>query len=384
MADASAGHRRRRDRTAIRQLVAAPLPEPLASSTVIQLAFHLRLAGEGAKALELVRLAQQQHPDDFWLCYAMVFHTLRQGPSESEEVVRYDTAALALRPGSAFVHNGLGIALVHRQKPAEAVVAFRKAIDLKPEYALAYYNLGVALEKMNELDEAVAALRRAIDLKPDLAFAYNNLGNIMYKQKKLVEPEAAFQKADRLLPNQPLFRNNLRQTQHLLELDRKLAACLAGQDRPVSPRQAIELAAFAAGYRERYHAAAHFYTEAIRDDPSLTAYRYTAARFAALAAAGQGQDAAALSTDERTGLRRQALAWLQADLNAWQRGVLDGNPRDRADADDLLRARQWEPALATVRHPWSLLRLPPDERRQWQKLWADVEALLKKASKIGM
>jgi hypothetical protein len=40
--------------------------------------------------------------------------------------------------------------------------------------------------------------------------------------------------------------------------------------------------------------------------------------------------------------------------------------------------------LSGVRHPWSLLRLPADERRQWQKLWADVDGLLKKASKSGM
>jgi hypothetical protein len=32
-----------------------------------------------------------------------------------------------------------------------------------------------------------------------------------------------------------------------------------------------------------------------------------------------------------------------------------------------------------VRHPRSLLRLPADERRHWQQLWADVDALLQRA-----
>jgi hypothetical protein len=36
-----------------------------------------------------------------------------------------------------------------------------------------------------------------------------------------------------------------------------------------------------------------------------------------------------------------------------------------------------------VRHSWSLLRLPADERRQWQKLWADVDELRGKAGKEG-
>ena len=192
------------------------------------------------------------------------------------------------------------------------------------------------------------------------------------------------QQADRLLPNHPIIRNNLRQTQHLLELDRKLTACLAGKDRPNSPRQAADLATFCGRYRERYHAAARFSAKAFRDDPSLAddlqaAHRYTAACWAVLAAAGQGRDAAALAAAERTELWRQARAWLRADLDAWRRRLTDGNPRDRADADAAVHHWQRDPDLSSVRHPWSLLRLPAEERRHWQKLWADVAALANRA-----
>jgi hypothetical protein len=49
-----------------------------------------------------------------------------------------------------------------------------------------------------------------------------------------------------------------------------------------------------------------------------------------------------------------------------------------------LRHWQGDGDLSSARHPWSLLRLPADERHSWQKLWADVDELLKKASKTGM
>jgi hypothetical protein len=36
--------------------------------------------------------------------------------------------------------------------------------------------------------------------------------------------------------------------------------------------------------------------------------------------------------------------------------------------------------LSGVRDPAALAKLPEDERRQWQKLWDDVEALRQRAA----
>jgi hypothetical protein len=110
------------------------------------------------------------------------------------------------------------------------------------------------------------------------------------------------------------------------------------------------------------------------------AHGYDAACCAALAASGRGQDAAPLAEGERARLHRQARAWLRADLDAWRRRVLDGNLRDRADAATALRHWQGDTDLSGVRHPWSLRRLPADERGQLQTLWADVDALRQSAT----
>jgi tetratricopeptide (TPR) repeat protein len=346
----------------------------------------LREQGKPGEAVAACRKAIALQPD-YALAHTNLGAALADQGKLDESIAAFQKA-IELQPDEALTYSNLGNALRKQKKLGEAVAACRKAIALKPDYATAYNNLGNALYDQRELGEAVAAYCRAIELQPDDAKAYYNLGNALRDQGKLAEAVAAYRKADQLLPNHPLICNNLRYAKGLLQLDRKLTACLAGKDRPDSPRQAAELAAFCGRYRERYHAAVRLYTDAFRNDPALAdhpqiRHRYHAACCAAFAAAGQGQDAAALAEGERTDLRRQALTWLRADLDSWRRRDLDGNPRDRADVAAVMRGLQSDARLIAVRHPWSLLRLPTDERRRWQKLWADVDELLKKASKTG-
>jgi hypothetical protein len=44
----------------------------------------------------------------------------------------------------------------------------------------------------------------------------------------------------------------------------------------------------------------------------------------------------------------------------------------------LLQQRKLDADLAGVRDPLALEKLPEAERQDWQKLWADVDALVKK------
>ena len=52
---------------------------------------------------------------------------------------------------------------------------------------------------------------------------------------------------------------------------------------------------------------------------------------------------------------------------------------DRQEAAQTLQRWQKDADLIRVRHPWSLLRFPEVERKNWQQLWQDVDALLKRA-----
>jgi tetratricopeptide (TPR) repeat protein len=334
-----------------------------------------------------------------------------------DEAIRAYRKALDLQPDLAQAHYNLGNALHEQKKPDEAVRAYRKALDLRPDFALAAYNLGNSLRDLKELNEAekayrkaleiqpdfawahgalgialreqrkpaeaVKALRKAIELRPDIAFAHANLGLALRDLKDLEEAVLAFQEANRLLPGHPGLIHDLQRTRALLRLDRKLLACLEGKDKPASPRERLLLAEHCGHYRERPRTALRFSLDAFTEAPKLavdlTAQpRYHAACFAALAAAGKGQDAAPLSEEARAGLRLLAFAWLRADLKGY-RALVEARKGLGPVVRRRLTAWGGDAALVSVRDPTALAALPEAERAAWHQFWAEV-ALLARAS----
>src|SRR5262249_31486845 len=114
-------------------------------------------------------------------------------------------------------------------------------------------------------------------------------------------------------------------------------------------------------------------------DDLQAAHRYNAACVAALAAAGQGEDAAQLDDKGRAGLRQQALDWLRADLALRTRQLEGGRPADRVAVQRALGHWQKDADLSGIRAQAALGKLPAEERAACAKLWADVAELLKRA-----
>jgi hypothetical protein len=69
---------------------------------------------------------------------------------------------------------------------------------------------------------------------------------------------------------------------------------------------------------------------------------------------------------------------LRAELTRWAKYLETAPPLDRTICLDRLRWWQQEPDLAALRDGDAVKQLPPSERQECQKLWADVDALLKK------
>jgi hypothetical protein len=109
--------------------------------------------------------------------------------------------------------------------------------------------------------------------------------------------------------------------------------------------------------------------------------RFEAAVAAVLAAAGSGHDARELDSPERTRLRQQGLDWLRSLLTAWEKR-LDGakTPADRLAVQRTLRTWQQHVNLATVREEKEMAKLAAAEQEAWRQFWADVAALLERAT----
>jgi serine/threonine-protein kinase len=233
----------RDDRRAVAELAATARAGELPPATAVLLAALTQgtpAAEQGLKVLERVRL---RHPADLWVNHQLGLALACARPPRLEEALRYFTAAVSLRPRSAFthynvgealyrrgsldeaiaayrealrhkkdlagVHNSLGAALRDRGLAEEAIREFREAIRLEKGFALAYQNLSAALHDRGRLDEALAAAREAVRLKGDLPGAHLNLGAALCDKGRLDEALAAYREAIRLDRDCPQAHCNL-------------------------------------------------------------------------------------------------------------------------------------------------------------------------------
>jgi tetratricopeptide (TPR) repeat protein len=247
------------------------------------------------------------------------------------EAVSHCQRSIELWPALPQVRLTYGAILCdHLHRYDEAIAQFRKAIELNPEQPMAYANLGIALQWKGKKTEAIAAWRRSIELGAS-PVAESNLGLALFAMGKQQEGLAHLKRGAELDPHSAwalgAYGNALvieRQIEPGFMMIRKALRLFGGQ--PLDPRR----------YNLRYNAAC----------------------------------ASALLYDK---LQAECLAWLRADLTAWESILASG---DAATVAARLRHWKKDPDLASVRDADDL---PED----WKRLWADVDALLTRAEEAG-
>ncbi len=391
------------------------------------LADVLALAGRTDEAHDLLREVVRRNPDNpslYWTLGNFQRTYLRDADAAIASFRRH----IALDPlrGMGFGsdgHGGLGMALEMKGRHAEAIPVLREAERIDPTYYGGWLqqSLGVALraqgdlpaaaeafrrgirhrpaepvfhaelaDTLNELKDygaAIAAYREAIRLKPDYAEAHSNLGHALRGTGDFAGSLAELRRGHELGSKRPDWPHPsaewVRQAERLAALVDRLPAVLKGDE---SPRDAAERLAFARmAYDTKHHAtAARLWAEALEADPRLgddrqAGHRYDAACAASRAASGQGVDAANLDKEAKASLRAQALGWLKADFSAWERVAMIVEPGNKERVAKTLAHWKVDADLASVRDEKNLAKLPEAERKEWEKLWADVDAQLNRA-----
>jgi tetratricopeptide (TPR) repeat protein/tRNA A-37 threonylcarbamoyl transferase component Bud32 len=157
----------------------ADLPPP----TLVLCGEVLETVGHLKEAIQLLRAAQQKYPGDFWINHNLAFYLATRNPPDTDEAIRFYTAALALRWRSPAVHYHLGLALIDKGLVDDAVAAFKAALRLQKDYPLAHFGLGRALAVKGDVDGAIKELETALRLKKDFPEAYNGLGIVLCDHK---------------------------------------------------------------------------------------------------------------------------------------------------------------------------------------------------------
>lgn len=107
-----------------------------------------------------------------------------------DEAVTHYRWALAMMPNQPNFNKGLGNALYHLGRYADAEAAYREALRVDPDHASAFEthaNLGSALLQMHRLSEARACYSRALELKPDYPRGVAGIASVLEKQGKFEE-----------------------------------------------------------------------------------------------------------------------------------------------------------------------------------------------------
>jgi tetratricopeptide (TPR) repeat protein len=268
----------------------------------------------------------------------------------------------------------------------KAFAAFREAVRLRPDLAVAHKNLGNALSDLGKHDEAIAEYREAIRLKPDFAEAHCDLGGVLQQQGQFREALAGYRRGHELGSRRPGWpypsAEWVRQAERMVVLESRLPAVIRGGDKPLDAAEGIAFAELAYKTRQ-FGPSARLYAESFRAGPKLAEdmeaqNRYHAARAAALAAAGKGEDEPPLDENEKARWGKQACDWLKADLAHWAKQAEAGPPHARSVVSQTLQHWKADPDLAGIREQPALAELPEDERKACRTLWADVEVLLEK------
>jgi tetratricopeptide (TPR) repeat protein len=331
-----------------------------------------------AAAQEAVRL----NPGDPMAHYRLGLSLARKG--DLDAAIAAHREALRLQPGLASAHAALGNALASQGAHEAAIAALREALRLQPRAAGLHYNLGNVFLQMSAFDAAAGAFREAVRLEPDFAEAHCNLGHALMRKGQFTDALAALQRGHELGSRQPGWRYPsqqwVRDCERRGQLDRRLAAVLRGEAKPADTAERLEFAGLL-HYQQRYGLAASFYEEALASRPGTNReqtnrWRYAAACAAALAGCGRGPDAAQLNDGARARWRKEALCWLQAELNGFADQQTAGPPQAREQIAKTLQRWKRDPDLAGLRDEKLLAALPEEERPACRRLWAGVEALL--------
>ena len=360
--------------------------EPRLAEAHNNLGNALKAKGQWDEAIASYRKAIELDPK-LALAYNGLGAILCDGKRDYDAAIASFRKAIALDPKVPDYHDNLGNALQGKGQWDEAIASYRKAIALDPQLAMAHHYLGNALGQKGQWDEAIACWRKAIELDPKHAEAHCNLGHALRSQGLFAESLAALQRAHELGTKQSGWPYPsavwVREAERLATLEGKLPALLRGEFQPKDAAERLILVRVCQA-KKLHAAAARLSAHAFAADPKLAddlqaQHRYSASCHAALAAAGQGEDAGKLDDKEKVRLRKQTLDWLRADLALYTKRIESGPPAARTSVQQTLKHWHQDSDLAGIRDAAALAKLPAQERTDCQQLWADVAALLQKA-----
>jgi tetratricopeptide (TPR) repeat protein len=180
------------------------LPPPSLTEAI---AHHRR--GELEPAERIYRAILTRQPNDPEALHLLGVLVLQRGqPRQAVELIE---RAIAGKPAAAVFHGNLGEAYRACGELPRAAASYQTALRLQPEAADVALNLGTLLMQVGRPTEAMSLFHHALVHQPNFATAHNNLGNA-YRALGQVQPAlACYRRAVELDPRTGYLHGNLGQ-----------------------------------------------------------------------------------------------------------------------------------------------------------------------------
>ncbi|MEE8104492.1 MAG: protein kinase [Planctomycetota bacterium] len=277
--------------------------------------------------------------------------------------------ALELGPDYAMIHREMGSMYLQLRRYKDAAGSYEKAVEIKPSDFNAWFQLGSARQSFLALDEALEAFHRARALQPDDAVVNLWIARMHWLKHEWAKALPWLERAHRLGTGTgrwtyPTARF-IEQAKVWQHIEPRLPALLNGEEKPRDAEEMQHIAELCYESK-KYGASLRFWRELFDKHPKfevLTA-RYNAICTAALAGApGRSKD----KVEDLPTARALAHVWLERNLQE-----LRAQPKARLT--QRLNHWKYDSDLKFVRE--QLSQMPESERRDWQRFWAQVDALL--------
>lgn len=138
----------------------------------------------------------------------LAFLTIQRNRVYTSEVTLWQDTVVK-RPHNARARYNLGVVLVERGQPTDAIAQYEQALRIKPDYAEVHYNLGITLAQLGRTTEAIAHYQQALQIKPGMTVAHDNLGTTLMTQGRVPEAIGQYEQALRIDPDDAEAHYNL-------------------------------------------------------------------------------------------------------------------------------------------------------------------------------
>ena len=306
----------------------------------------------------------------------------QMGQHEAEAFFK-ERVPTGTRAGRIAFLKGLFVALYQTMGDAEgALEANRTARMLDAKDSLLWVYEAIVLRALGRLESALDAAEKAVELAPESPSAHAQLGSALMAMGRFEDAVRSFEACDEFAVAQAWSQPTkdwLAQSKRLVEIHNDLPAILARQETPTERQAALDLVAVLRA-TENWGSAATVLKDLLLDPETdaatVTLLRYEAACMAARAGTetGNPQDPRRPDPEDRAAWRRQALEWLQHDLDL-RRAAMRTAP-NKAPLRRVLRHWTQDPDLAGLRDASRVQALSSDEREKLLTFWTNLDAVL--------